>query len=81
MLDAGPCRTCPRAAGILVTPTGLTHTCTPEEWRVCTVPLEQNRHCHGQEPQSRNHHREWPLARKTRCRPTISALISAPHED
>jgi hypothetical protein len=37
MPETGSCQTCPRAIGVLVTPTGLTHACAPEEWRVCNV--------------------------------------------
>lgn len=37
MLDPGPCHTCPLATGILFTPTGLHHTCKPEDWRFCNL--------------------------------------------
>lgn len=35
--DLGPCQTCPRATGVLAAPTGLYHTCPPDEWQVCNV--------------------------------------------
>jgi hypothetical protein len=68
MLDAGPCRTCPRAAGILISPSGLAHTCAPEEWGVCNVlhRWSKTATATGLEPRSRNHRRGWRLVRKTR---------------
>ncbi len=68
MPDSGPCHACPRATGVLTAPTGLSHTCPPEEWRVCNVLYRWSKAgtAPGPKPRSRSYRRGWPLPRKAR---------------
>jgi hypothetical protein len=65
MLDPGPCHTCPLATGILFTPTGLHHTCKPEDWRLCNLLYRTSKGATQAEMRHRSLRRGWAAVRKT----------------
>ncbi len=79
MLDPGPCQTCPRATGTLLTPTGVYHTCPPEEWRVCKALYRASKAtaATGLEMRRKSHRREWALVRKSRSITQLVRRLSA----
>ena len=66
MLDPGPCHTCPLATGILITPTGVHHTCKPEDWRLCDLLYHASKAVAEPEIRPRRFPHGGALARKTR---------------
>ena len=66
MLDPGPCHSCPHATGILVTPTGVHRTCTPEDWRICDLLYHASKAAAQRESRRRRFYRGRVLVRKTR---------------
>ena len=66
MLDPGPCHSCPLATGILITPTGVHHTCKPEDWRICDLLYHSSKAATESDIRRRHFHRGRALVQKTR---------------
>jgi hypothetical protein len=66
MLDPGPCHTCPLATGLLATPSGVHHTCKPEDWRLCDLFYRASKARTEPEIRRRRFHRGRALVQKTR---------------